>query len=114
MLRIVDAAAQSNTRITVPTVVVAEWWRGRASKRVTIAGGQHRDRTRLPPYERDDRLPLPGRMKRTVAWRKRTAGTRSTTFCSWKPSSVSKETVSEGREPSAAALKTLRKHDATA
>ncbi len=34
ILRIVDAAAQSNTRITVPTVVVAEWWRGRPSKRM--------------------------------------------------------------------------------
>jgi predicted nucleic acid-binding protein len=35
MLRIVDAAAQSNTRITVPTVVVAEWWRGRPSRRMS-------------------------------------------------------------------------------
>jgi predicted nucleic acid-binding protein len=35
MLRIVDAATQSNTRITVPTVVVAEWWRGRPSKRMS-------------------------------------------------------------------------------
>ena len=34
MLRIVSAAVQSDTRITVPTVVVAEWWRGRASKRM--------------------------------------------------------------------------------
>jgi predicted nucleic acid-binding protein len=34
MLRIVDAAAQSSGRITVPTVVVAEWWRGRANKRM--------------------------------------------------------------------------------
>jgi predicted nucleic acid-binding protein len=34
MLRIVDAAAQSGSRITVPTVVVAEWWRARASKRM--------------------------------------------------------------------------------
>lgn len=34
ILRIVDAAAQTNARITVPTVVVAEWWRGRPSKRM--------------------------------------------------------------------------------
>jgi predicted nucleic acid-binding protein len=34
MIRIVDAAAQSSMRITVPTVVVAEWWRGRVSKRM--------------------------------------------------------------------------------
>jgi predicted nucleic acid-binding protein len=29
MLKIVDAAVQSDARITVPTVVLAEWWRGR-------------------------------------------------------------------------------------
>jgi predicted nucleic acid-binding protein len=34
MLRIVDAAAQSSARITVPTVVLAEWWRGRPSRRM--------------------------------------------------------------------------------
>jgi predicted nucleic acid-binding protein len=34
MLRIVDAAAQSNARITVPTVVLAEWWRGRPGARM--------------------------------------------------------------------------------
>jgi hypothetical protein len=32
MLRVVDAAAQSATRITVPTVVVAEWWRDGSNK----------------------------------------------------------------------------------
>ncbi|HEY4011999.1 MAG TPA: PIN domain-containing protein [Polyangiaceae bacterium] len=35
MLRIVDAATQSNARITVPAVVLAEWWRGRATARMT-------------------------------------------------------------------------------
>jgi predicted nucleic acid-binding protein len=34
MRRIVDAAAQANERITVPTVVLAEWWRGKPSKRM--------------------------------------------------------------------------------
>ena len=34
MLRVVDAAVQGDKRITVPTVVVAEWWRGRPSKRM--------------------------------------------------------------------------------
>jgi predicted nucleic acid-binding protein len=34
MLRIVDAAVRSNARITVPTVVLAEWWRGRPSARM--------------------------------------------------------------------------------
>jgi predicted nucleic acid-binding protein len=34
MLRIVDAAAQADERITVPTVALAEWWRGKPSKRM--------------------------------------------------------------------------------
>ncbi len=34
MLRVVGAAVQGDKRITVPTVVVAEWWRGRPSKRM--------------------------------------------------------------------------------
>ncbi len=34
MLRVVDAAVQGDKRITVPTVVVAEWWSGRPSKRM--------------------------------------------------------------------------------
>lgn len=34
MLRIIDAAAQSDARITVPTVVLAEWWRSRPPPRM--------------------------------------------------------------------------------
>jgi predicted nucleic acid-binding protein len=34
MLRIVDAATQSSARITVPAVILTEWWRGRASARM--------------------------------------------------------------------------------
>jgi predicted nucleic acid-binding protein len=34
MLRIVDAVVQADARITVPTVVLAEWWRGRPSARM--------------------------------------------------------------------------------
>src|ERR1700679_1220487 len=34
MLGIVAAAAQANARITVPTVVLTEWWRGRPSDRM--------------------------------------------------------------------------------
>jgi predicted nucleic acid-binding protein len=34
MLRIVDAMVQANERITVPTVVIAEWWRGRPGSRM--------------------------------------------------------------------------------
>jgi predicted nucleic acid-binding protein len=34
MLRIVDAAMQVSARITVPTVVVAEWWRRRPNARI--------------------------------------------------------------------------------
>jgi predicted nucleic acid-binding protein len=34
MLRVVAAAVHGDEPITVPTVVVAEWWRGRSSKRM--------------------------------------------------------------------------------
>ncbi len=34
MLRIVAAAAQSDVRITVPVIVLAEWWRGRPTARM--------------------------------------------------------------------------------
>jgi len=34
MLRIVAAVSQTDARITIPTVVLAEWWRGRPSKRM--------------------------------------------------------------------------------
>jgi predicted nucleic acid-binding protein len=34
MLRVVAGLAASSARITVPTVVVAEWWRGRPSARM--------------------------------------------------------------------------------
>ena len=34
MLRVVGAAVHGDETITVPTVVVAEWWRGRPSKRM--------------------------------------------------------------------------------
>lgn len=34
MLRVVAAAVHGDKPITVPTVVVAEWWRGRPSKRM--------------------------------------------------------------------------------
>jgi len=34
MLRMFDAAEQTHVRITIPAVVLAEWWRGRPSTRM--------------------------------------------------------------------------------
>jgi predicted nucleic acid-binding protein len=36
MLRVVRAAEETCTPIVVPVVVLAEWWRGRPSKRMTM------------------------------------------------------------------------------
>jgi predicted nucleic acid-binding protein len=36
MLRVLRAAEQTSTPIVVPAVVLAEWWRGDASKRMTM------------------------------------------------------------------------------